>query len=245
MEARVAGRRANATAVVQRLTLVLRGGEESPPAASARGFAPEKARVGRARVGCLSDDDLTALVAEGSEQTLAELDDRYGRMAYGLALGIVGEPAIAERVVETTIHAAWRESRATATPLHAAAAMLARVHSKSVESSLAPAEPEHGPLPLETFRPPPSGGAWELEREPVHQALLQLPDEERELLVLAYYAGLSAAELTGGVATSAGTATTRMEVGLSRLAAALASTCEEDAEGGFLPHFTSTRIVLT
>jgi CheY-like chemotaxis protein/DNA-directed RNA polymerase specialized sigma24 family protein len=230
MEAQFVGPLVNATARVQQLTHVFRGRQASPPAKPGSRFGAGEAGDGR-KAGCLSDDDLVALVAEGSQVTLAELDDRYGQMAYGLALGIVGEPAIAEQVVEATIEAIWREGSTTATPLHAGAAMLARVHDTSVEMSLAPAGTEPGAFPREESRLGPSGGAWELEREPVHQALAQLPDEERELLVLAYYAGLSRFALTDGLEASAGTATTRIDVGLTRLAAALAIPGEENRNG--------------
>jgi len=233
MEAHLAERGARVTAMVQRLTLVFGGRQASPPE---RRFVAEEAGAGRWRVECLSDNDLIALVVEGSEQTLAELEGRYGRMAYGLALGVVRDEAIAEQVVDATIAAVWREGQTTSTPLQAGAAMLARVHYASVERSLAPAGIEPRRVPLEASTPSPSGGAWDLERESVHQALVQLPDEERELLVLAYYAGLSASELSDRVATSASTTTARMEVGLGRLTAALASVCEEDAASGSPPH---------
>ena len=48
----------------------------------------------------LSDEALVALVARSDETALAELYDRFGRVAYGLALRIVRDPALAEDVVQ-------------------------------------------------------------------------------------------------------------------------------------------------
>jgi hypothetical protein len=44
----------------------------------------------RRELGHLSDEAVLALVSRGDEAALGELYDRYGRVAYGLALRIVG-----------------------------------------------------------------------------------------------------------------------------------------------------------
>jgi len=232
MDARGADPDAGAAAMVQRLTLVFDRREASPPA-EPTSFAKE-AEVAPGRVGYLSDSDLIALVAAGNEQTLAGLADRYGQKAEELALGIVGEPEVAEHVVNAAIYAVWREGRPRVAPLQVAAAILASVHRKSVEKVLEPAGGRPSLLPSD--EPPARSGAWELEREPVHRALVQLPDEERELIVLAYYAGLRASELRDALAVRDGTTTRTIELGLSRLAAALVSAREELASDTPLRH---------
>jgi RNA polymerase sigma-70 factor (ECF subfamily) len=223
MEARIADPDAGATAMVQRLRLVFDRRAAAPPAKPT--FFAKEAEVASGRVGYLSDSDLIALVAAGNEQTVAELADRYGHKAHELALRIVREPGVAEHVVKAAIYAVWREGRQRVAPLQLAAAILASVHRKSVEKVLEPAGGNSGLLPPD--EPPARSGAWELEHEPVHRALVQLPDEERELIMLAYYAGLRASELTDVRVMRDGTTTRRIEVGLSRLAAALASAREE------------------
>ena len=56
----------------------------------------------------LSDEALVLLAARSEESALAELYDRYGRTAYGLALRILRDPALAEDAVQDAFLAVWR-----------------------------------------------------------------------------------------------------------------------------------------
>src|SRR6476646_12015061 len=56
----------------------------------------------------LSDEAVVALLARSDEAALAELYDRFGRVAYGLALRIVRDTALAEDAVQDAFLAAWR-----------------------------------------------------------------------------------------------------------------------------------------
>ena len=56
----------------------------------------------------LPDEALPALVARGDEQALAELYDRFGRVAYGVALRVLRDQALAEDAVQEGFLTAWR-----------------------------------------------------------------------------------------------------------------------------------------
>ncbi|MDX6511296.1 MAG: hypothetical protein QOE36_800, partial [Gaiellaceae bacterium] len=58
----------------------------------------------------LSDEAVVALLARGEDTALAEMYDRYGRIAYGLALRIVRDDALAEDVVQEAFLNAWRSA---------------------------------------------------------------------------------------------------------------------------------------
>src|SRR6059058_6576228 len=58
----------------------------------------------------LSDEAVVALVARSDEQALAELYDRFGRVAYGLALRILRDEKLAEDAVQEGFLAAWRNA---------------------------------------------------------------------------------------------------------------------------------------
>src|SRR5437016_8784487 len=56
----------------------------------------------------LSDEALVALAARSEQSALAELYDRFGRPAYGLALRILRDESLAEDAVQDAFLAVWR-----------------------------------------------------------------------------------------------------------------------------------------
>ena len=54
----------------------------------------------RSHLAHLSDEALVALVARGDETALAELYDRIGRIAYGLAYRVLRDERLAEDAVQ-------------------------------------------------------------------------------------------------------------------------------------------------
>src|SRR5439155_21764908 len=60
----------------------------------------------------LSDEALVALVARGEESALAELYDRIGRVAYGLAFRVLRDERLAEDAVQEGFLAVWRAAAA-------------------------------------------------------------------------------------------------------------------------------------
>src|SRR5215470_9983823 len=56
----------------------------------------------------LSDEAVVALAARSDEVAFAELYDRYGRLAYGLALRVLRDEALAEDAVQEAFLAIWR-----------------------------------------------------------------------------------------------------------------------------------------
>ena len=61
----------------------------------------------------LSDEALVALIARSDDGALEELYSRFGRIAYGLALRVLRDPALAEDAVQDAFLTVWR----TAGPL--------------------------------------------------------------------------------------------------------------------------------
>jgi RNA polymerase sigma factor (sigma-70 family) len=174
----------------------------------------------------LSDEALVALVARGDEHALAELYDRFGRVAYGLALRIVRDPALAEDAVQEGFLTVWRSAtRFVAERARARTWILTLVHRRAVD--MVRREQPRRAEPLEAA-PQPTGEdteeqAWlRLQRTRVQEALRRLPDQQREALELAYYGGFTQSELADRLGEPLGTIKSRMFAGLGRLRELLA-----------------------
>jgi RNA polymerase sigma factor (sigma-70 family) len=174
----------------------------------------------------LSDEALVALVARSDASALAELYDRFGRIAYGVALRIVRDPSLAEDAVQEAFLAVWRSAaRYVAERAKASTWILTLVHRRAVDivrrESVRRAEPLEGV-------PHPAGEATDdeawlrLRRARVQEALRQLPDQQREALELAYYGGYTQSELADRLGQPLGTIKSRMFSGLARLRELLA-----------------------
>src|SRR5919109_5445344 len=82
----------------------------------------------------LSDEALLAAVARSDEAALAELYDRFGRVAYGLALRVLRDPALAEDAVQDAFLQVWRSAgRFDAGRAKASTWLLTFVHRRAVD----------------------------------------------------------------------------------------------------------------
>jgi RNA polymerase sigma factor (sigma-70 family) len=170
----------------------------------------------------LSDEAVVALTARSDEVALAELYDRYGRAAYGLAVRVLRDEALAEDAVQDAFLSVWRgASRFIPERAKASTWIMTLVHRRAVDLVRREERRRTDPLP-ETE--PDSGGpsaadsTWlHLERERVQAALKQLPDQQREALELAYYGGFTQSELAERLGEPLGTIKSRMFAGLARL----------------------------
>jgi RNA polymerase sigma factor (sigma-70 family) len=190
-------------------------------------------RAGGRDLGHFSDEALLALVSRSDDDALAELYDRYGRVAYGLALRILRDQALAEDAVQEGFLAVWRSAdRFLAERAKPSTWILTLVHRRAVD--LVRREERRRSEPLEVA-PDPAGRdtSEELDlrsrRQIVQRALAQLPDDQREALELAYYGGFTQSELAGRLGVPLGTIKSRMFTGLRRLRDLLADAGFDDA----------------
>jgi RNA polymerase sigma-70 factor, ECF subfamily len=190
----------------------------------------------------LSDEALVALVARADEAGLAELYDRFGHVAYGLALRIVRDPALAEDAVQEAFLTVWRSaSRFVPERAKASTWILTLVHRRAVD--VVRREQPRRAEPLDAA-PQASVNltedeAWlRLQRTRVQEALRRLPDQQREALELAYYGGFTQSELADRLGEPLGTIKSRMFTGLARLRELLAETGSEEEQWN-APEFTS------
>ena len=190
----------------------------------------------------LSDEALVALLARGDDGALAELYDRFGAVAYGLALRVVRDAALAEDAVQEAFLVVWRTaSRFVAERAKARTWILTLVHRRAVDlvrrEERRQADPLTDDSPAGVAPEETEEAAWlRFERERVQAALKQLPDVQREALELAYYGGFSQSELAERLGVPLGTIKSRMFAGLARLRELLDDSTQE---GSWKPEFTS------
>jgi RNA polymerase sigma factor (sigma-70 family) len=169
----------------------------------------------------LSDEALVLLAARSEQSALAELYDRYGRPAYGLALRVLRDDTLAEDAVQEAFMSLWRTaSRFVPERGTASTWILTLVHRKAVD--IVRREQRRRTDALVEEAGVHAGAADEeawlrLQRERVQNALRQLPDQQREAIELAYYGGFTQSELAERLGQPLGTIKSRMFAGLARL----------------------------
>ena len=161
-------------------------------------------------------------MAHGAEEALAELYDRFGGVAYGVAQRILRDPALAQDAVQDAFLAAWRTAAAFDPARgNASTWLLTLVHRRAVD--LVRREERRRADVLDETAPVASGDSTDeaaeirAQRRTVQAALKQLPQEQREALELAYYGGLSQSQLAERLGIPLGTVKSRMFAALATL----------------------------
>ena len=170
-----------------------------------------------------TDRELMRRIRDRDQVAFEALYRRFARPVFGFALQRLRDPARAEDATQETFAAIWRSAagyrpeRGAVEPWLWAIARNAIV-DETRKRSEPPAEAEDVP----SGEPGPSEQA-ELEwvRWRVHSALAELPEHQRTLIELAYWGGLSQAEIAARLSMPLGTVKTRTRAALGRLAALL------------------------
>lgn len=179
------------------------------------------------------DLELIAAIARGDRAAYATLYDRYAARLFGLALRVTTDRAEAEDVVAEAFAKCWRDASsfdATRGSVTAWLATITRsraidaVRSRTRRLKLVDAAAEApDPVAMGTT-PVATDAAVEADERTVRirAAMAELPAAQREVLELAYFGGLSQAEIAARVEAPLGTVKTRARLALARLREALA-----------------------
>jgi RNA polymerase sigma-70 factor (ECF subfamily) len=174
----------------------------------------------------LDDTALVALIARRDERALGALYDRYSRLAFSLAVRIVGDRALAEEITADSFVNVWRASASYSEERGRFVSWLMSVvrHRAIDELRRLSVRPEGSAVELnealQTVALP--DGLDDLldvqqRRAIVRSVLATLPAPQREALELAYYGGLTQQEIADRTGTPLGTIKTRMRLGLLKL----------------------------
>jgi RNA polymerase sigma-70 factor (ECF subfamily) len=181
------------------------------------------------------DKDLVAGTAAGDRSAFTELYRRYSPSAFGLALRILGEPAMAEEVLQEVFLSVWR--RATAyDPARGSVRswLFAQIHHRAVDA-VRREEAERRRSHVNTEPDAHDGmddvieeGWLASRRGQVREAIESLAPEQRRVIELAYFQGLTQTQVAGETGVPLGTVKSRTLAAMRRLRDALHAAAVED-----------------
>jgi RNA polymerase sigma-70 factor (ECF subfamily) len=167
----------------------------------------------------VGDEELVYRVAGGDERALSELYDRYSRPVYATGIRLLRDVSLAEELVQDAFTNVWRRAETFDSERASFATWLYRItHNRVVDLTrkrkVRPVSV--GEDPLQTFpggpEPEASVDSWDVAR-----ALSRIPGEHREVLILAYFQGLTHSEISQQTGVPLGTIKSRMTAALKKL----------------------------
>jgi RNA polymerase sigma-70 factor (ECF subfamily) len=170
---------------------------------------------------------------------LAALYDTYHRQALGLAIGVLGERAEAEDVVQEAFLVAWRaRGLYDANRGSMKSWFLTLVRNRAIDAlrarrvrSTEPLDPDG---PHAAADDPARDVLAHLDQAWLVAALAQLPLEQRRVVELAYFGGLTHQEIAAQLAIPLGTVKSRIRLGLDRLRLVTKEFEQDGVERGWL-----------
>lgn len=173
--------------------------------------------------GQISDVSILQAIARRDETALAQLYDRYRVILFGLLLRILHNREEAEDVLQEVFLQVWRraadfdENRGrpfTWLVTLARSRAIDRLRSLAARDRVALAGARE---PSEEVSDAVDDALKSEQKSVVTTALAQLPEEQQQPLLLAYYDGLTQSEIAKKLNAPLGTVKTRMRAGLKKL----------------------------
>ena len=173
---------------------------------------------------------LITRVADGDETALRALHDRFGGLLVALAQRILGSREDAEDVVQEVFLQVWRQAdryRAKRSSVSTWLVMITRSRaidrhrSRSVVRRTTETMVDQGMIPTHASAEGHSAVLLFERQKSLRRVLAQLPREQREVLDLAYFAGLTQREIAERTGIALGTVKTRTLLAMRKLKNAL------------------------
>ena len=177
----------------------------------------------------LADEELMALVDDGEVQAFEVIFDRHAGAGYSLALRMCGRRALAEDIVQDAFLSLWRSGTSyDRTRGSVRSWVLSAVHNRAVDAlrraGAKTGRDVHDDAVAERL-PAPEATDVEVERRDearrIRTALDELPSDQRQVIELAYFGGLSHSQIAEMLELPPGTVKGRMRLGLTTMRSAL------------------------
>lgn len=175
-----------------------------------------------------SDEQLIAQVARGDTAAYETLYDRYCSAVMGLALKITGDRSLAEEVVQETFWRVWRKADLFQTQRGAFTSWFFGItRNLSIDvlrrqrTQIQPVEETDAERIIEQAVDPSMNvpeAAWLREKhQQMQAAIATLPKEQRNVIEMAYFRGLTRQEIAQATGEPLGTIHTRARLALQKL----------------------------
>ena len=174
------------------------------------------------------NQDLVALirrVAGGEQSAVTAVYDATNRLVFGLILRVVGDRATAEEVLLDVYTQVWRQAATYDTSRGVPLAWIMTIaRSRAIDRLRARRPDQQKKEPLDAISEvratgisPEEASVYSERQQLVRTALQTLSPEQREVIELAYYAGLSHSEIALKLGQPLGTVKTRTRLGMIKL----------------------------
>jgi len=180
----------------------------------------------------LTDLELLAQISKQDREALATLYDRYGRRVFALAVRILNDPVGSEEVTQDVFMSVWRRGASyTSKKGKFTTWMFSIAHNRTIDELRKRRRDrsrenddieDHYDLKSSDISPADAAVA-QSEYAKVKAAMDKLPEEQKSVVELSYFKGLTQTEIATKSGQSLGTGKTRMRLALKKLRVALSA----------------------
>lgn len=164
-------------------------------------------------------------IAARDTEALGELYDLMGRRAFGLAYTVTGDATLAEEAVQDAFLSLWRQAESVSNSKgKVESLLLTMVHRRAVDHVRKRARSDRAKNALEleethemSADDPEDLAVNNSEQAEAVRELKRLPAEQKHVIELAYFRGLTQREIADETGVSLGTVKGRMRLGLEKL----------------------------
>jgi RNA polymerase sigma-70 factor (ECF subfamily) len=173
------------------------------------------------------DQALLSQIVNHQADALGILYDRYGRLLYSVAYHLVGNQQLAEEITLDVFRRVWEKAdsyRADRASVRTWLTSMARNRAIDILRREG-VRPEHKSIswtelnfePHADGRSPEAAVSNQMQKQKVHAALAELPPEQQDVLIMAFFRGYSHSQIADQLEMPLGTVKTRIRLGMQKL----------------------------
>jgi RNA polymerase sigma-70 factor (ECF subfamily) len=168
----------------------------------------------------LTDAQLLAIIVRGENWALSEIYARYAGLVFSIALKTLNDQMMAEEIVQQVFTKVWRHAREYRVERGKFSTWVSTITRRQcidefrrgrLQSVLDPADWESIDVVAD------KDAQDTFEQASIHEALQHIPSQERLVIELAFWEGMSHQEIAAHCHSPLGTVKTRLRLGKKRL----------------------------